>query len=86
MSKFKLKKGQLLLITFLDHVEGGDDVLEFQTLGRVYAVDRWKVVLDTWFYSEKQEETLEEDDRSENVGRYTIVRSAIQKVEPLVVA
>lgn len=58
-------------IHFLDHVETDGPVWEFAVFGRVAAVDRRSVTIDSWAYLDPKEA-----DRT-NVASYTIVRSAI---------
>lgn len=67
----RLRRGMLVEIQFLDHVEGGDQPCEFVVDGRVTAVDRRSVTIEAWRYADPRER-----DKS-NVTRFTILRSAI---------
>lgn len=66
-----MRRGTVVEIHFLDHVQTDAPPWEFAVFGRVTAVDRRSVTVDTWTYVDEKE-----TDRT-NVVSYTIVRSAI---------
>ena len=73
----RLRKGQIVEVEFLDHVEGGSVPLAFVLYGRVAAITREAVVIDSWCYASSTERY------DPNVNRHTIVRSAIKRVSQL---
>lgn len=73
--KPRARKGDVVRFKFLDHVEGGDEPLEFHVYGRVFKATMTAYVVDTWCYPE-----IDDPDRSSNVERFTILRSAISEV------
>lgn len=75
MAKPRAKKGDVVRLRFLDHVEGADEPLEFYVYGRVYISAKSHYVVDTWCYL-----NIDDPDRSENINRFTILRKAISEV------
>lgn len=73
MASKRIVRGSTVEIQFLDHVQGGDGPYEFAVFGRVAAVDGKSVTVEAWSYADTNEK-----DKT-NVGRYTIVRSAITR-------
>ena len=75
----KLKKGLLVLIEFLDHVEDGGESAPFTIMGRVVAITRRDVVVAVWFYGDERDFDPEDG----NVKRYAIVRRAIRSAHEI---
>lgn len=69
--------GEVVAVTFCDHVEDGDDVIEFVAYGRVARVTRGAVSLDSWAYADPA------TPHDANVKRFTILRRAITGVRHL---
>jgi len=74
----RFRRGQIVAVTFLDHVEDGSDPEEFTIYGRLAEVSRRHICVDCWAYVDS---TKAHDD---NVKRFTIVRSAIVTWDKLV--
>jgi len=69
-------RGQVLAVEFDDHCEDDDEPMRFIVYGRVACVSRRHLVLDSWAHVDPERER---DDG--NVKRWTIVRSAIVRVD-----
>lgn len=70
------KVGDIVGITFLDHVEGGDDVARCRAFGQVMKTTRVAYTIDSW-------QQLDHHDREEerhNTTSYTILRGVIEEV------
>lgn len=78
MAKPRAKKGDVVRVTFLDHVEGADKPLEFYLYGRVFEAARTYYVIDSWCYPAIDVATA--DDRAENIHQTTILRSTISEM------
>lgn len=73
----RIRKGQIVAVDFLDHVEGADHPLAFTVYGRVGCVTPQSITVDSWCYADKTQAS------DQNVGRFTIVRSAIRGIRRL---
>lgn len=73
----RLRKGQLVAVEFIDHVQHSNEPLTFVVYGRLLQVDRRSLVVGCWCYAEPRKKF------DHNVDRYTIVRSAITKITHL---
>ena len=75
-----MKKGELYMIRFLDHVEDGKKPLPFEVFGRIMSVSKDHVTVASWDYANGK-------DREEmhNVKRFALVRSTIISAERLTV-
>ena len=73
----KLRRGQTVRITFLDHVEGWHKPLIFQVHGRLSGITRTALVIDGWHDAPSSRQTF----HPANHTRWTIVRSTIKEVE-----
>lgn len=73
-SRNELELGQVYEVTFLDHVEGGDEPIEFVVYGRLVDARSRSLTIDSWAYADLM---LPFDS---NVVRYTIVRSSVTKL------
>lgn len=69
----KFRRGQIVEVHFLDHVENGDHPYEFVVFGRVAAVDRRSITVECWAYVDEAEK-----DKT-NVTRYVICRTTITR-------
>ena len=78
----RLRRGQIVAVTFLDHCQGGRDPLQFVVYGRLAAITATCVTIIGWQYAEKSK-SLAID---QNSTSWNIVRSAISKITRLVEA
>jgi hypothetical protein len=76
-----IKKGDLVEVRFLDHVEDGEDPIEFLVWGRVRRTSRVAYAVESWAYADPLED--EADHGIENRKVFTIVKSAIKAIRPL---
>lgn len=76
-----VKPGAVVEITFLDHVEDGNDAIEFKVWGRIRYVTKRTVTVETWAYADKNGEG---DDGSVNVKAFTIVKKAMTDLRFLI--
>ncbi len=74
-----LRRGQLVAVDFADHAERCSTPVKFTVYGRVAGITRTAISIDCWEYKNRKTPY-----NSDNVTRYTIVRSAIQKITRLV--
>lgn len=74
----RLKKGDLVEIEFLDHVEDGAEPLRFRVYGRVAVNGRRHFEVLSWAYADR-----DEGGGDPNEKRFTIVKSAINHVRKL---
>jgi hypothetical protein len=74
-----IKAGQIVAITFLDHVESPSAAKaeRFIVYGRVIRVCSRAVIVASWAYSARSRRC------DSNTTTYTILRSCIQKIEKL---
>lgn len=76
MAKPRARKGDVVRVRFLDHVEQADEPEEFFVYGRVFKTTKQAYVIDTWCYPD-----IDNDDRdSDNINRFTILRAVISEV------
>ena len=75
----KLRRGQMVVVTFLDHVMGRESLVTCQTMGWIERWDDKKIVLKWWRLGDKSLS-------KENDENYTLVRAAITKITPLSIA
>jgi hypothetical protein len=75
MAKVRAKKADVVRLTFLDHVEGADEPLEFFVYGRVFKSTRTHYVVDCWAYP-----NIDHEDRSDNINRFSILKKTISEV------
>lgn len=78
----KIRKGDIIAITFLDHAAGNDH-FEFTTYGRVVSQTSQAIVICGWHYSDTKQPVDPHDD---NVIVHTILKVAITKIVKLVPA
>ena len=76
----KIRKGDIIAITFLDHAAGNDH-FEFTTYGRVVSQTKQAIVICGWQYSDTKQPVDPHDD---NVIVHTILKVAITKLVKLV--
>lgn len=74
-----MKRGDIVAITFLDHVESGDGAkaARFVVYGRVVRVDRLAVIVASWAYASRAKRC------DHNTTTYTILRSCITRIDKL---
>lgn len=73
-----LRKGQLVEVTFYDHVQHGKRPLRCVVYGKLSVVAPKSLTVDCWMLSSGSKAA-----RENNVERFTIVRAAIEKVTRL---
>ena len=79
MSKRKpMRVGQIVMVEFLDHCEGGDEAILFRVYGEVATVSRTNIGIDAWAYADSEQE------HDDNETRFNIVRRAIVRWARLV--
>jgi hypothetical protein len=69
-----LRRGQIVAVEFLDHIEGGTEPMRFVVYGELAAVGRKALSIDSWAYRDK---ALPHD---RNERRFVIVRAAVQRI------
>jgi len=72
-----IKRNDFVRVTFLDHTSGHEPYA-FVVCGRLLSQDRTSISVGVWVYASKRESDCT------NVHQYTIVRSAITKIERLI--
>tara|TARA_R110002051_G_scaffold274391_3_gene335108 strand:- start:129 stop:371 length:243 start_codon:yes stop_codon:yes gene_type:complete len=73
-----MRKGQIVAIRFLDHVEDGEGPMEFSLIGRVMAQDKAAVTIVCWDYLNPEDRDLS------NMKTFNILKSCINDVAQLV--
>jgi hypothetical protein len=76
-----VKKGELVEVSFLDHVEDGDEAIEFTVWGRVDRTTRNSILIMAWAFASEVEAA--KNSNHENVKTFTIVRRAITALHKL---
>jgi len=77
----KIRKGDIIAITFLDHAAGNEH-FEFVTYGRVISQTNLAIVVCGWSYSDLK---IPIDPHDSNVIVHTILKSAITRMVKLAV-
>jgi len=77
----KLRRGQVLAIRFLDHMQGDGKPLELIAYGRLLSVGKKSLTIGSWIYGDPR---AKQDPRDGNIMAYTILRSTIQSIDRLV--
>ena len=74
-----MKRGDILAVTFLDHVESPKEAKaeRFVVYGRLVRIDARALIIASWAYSAKAKRY------DHNTTTFTIVRSAIEKIQLL---
>lgn len=78
----RVRKGDIIQITFLDHAEGNDH-FEFTTFGRVLSQNKQAIVVCNWEYADTKQPA---DPHDSNVIMHTILKVAITRIVKLTVA
>jgi len=81
MTKAKLKVGDVVHITFLDHAENSKDVLLFEVFGRIYKITRKAFCVRSWGYVTDVDRAG--DSNTDNEHTYAIVKSAVDSIRIL---
>jgi hypothetical protein len=68
-----LRRGQLVMVEFSDHVQGGSGAWRFVVYGKLVGLKRTELVIDSWHYQQKRKHDA-------NQTRFTIVRSAVHRI------
>lgn len=77
MAKARPKKGSVVEITFDDHTEGGEDVMECTVWGKVVAITPKAYTVQTWESHGSEDEY--------NRSTFNIVKKAIREIKTLTV-
>ena len=80
MKKPSPSEGDWIRIRFDDHVEGGDDVMEFWVCGRVAKKTRKALVLDSWSFVNNPSDR---EDQRHNITTHVILRSTVRELHIL---
>lgn len=75
----KVRKGDIVQVTFLDHAEGSDH-FEFTTYGRILSQNKDAIVICSWHYSDTKQAV---DPHDSNVILHTILKVAITQIMKL---
>lgn len=70
-------------VLFLDHVEDGDEPMEFELWGRCVKQGKTSVTIAPWSYRRKKGTAVDFDVDDTNEKPFTLVRSAIQRHKKL---
>lgn len=76
-----LGPGDIVEIRFLDHVEDGDDAVEFIVWGRVDKLTRAAVKISAWAFADRDAHPDFPDEG--NTKTFTIIKSTIQAIRVL---
>lgn len=74
----QFRKGMVVKVKFLDHVEDGSEPGEFIVFGQIAEVNRKYICVDSWKYANNG---ISYDD---NVKRFTLLRSTILEWKKLI--
>ena len=75
-----LRRGQIVEVTFLDHVEGDGVPLEFVVFGRLLSIDQTSLTVASWTYSSPRAKQCPADP---NIKSFTILRSTVKSLHRL---
>lgn len=75
-----IKTGDIVEIHFLDHVQDGEDALEFKVYGEVAAITRTSIRVLAWAHADKSQRDVREP---YNESSFVIVKRAILSVRKL---
>jgi hypothetical protein len=75
-SKKRPIKGHVVAITFLDHVEDGDEPMECTVYGRLHKTTRQSYIVDSWTCAD---EKVHED----NKKRFVILKKVVSQIDIL---
>lgn len=82
----RLRRGQIVECSFLDHVSGGGKPIKFTAYGRLVAVNKQSITIAGWDYAQEPSEMPVDAIRElqdSNIVHWTIVRSAITAIYQL---
>jgi len=74
----QIRKGDIVEVEFLDHIQAGAHPMGCTVYGRVYSTNKKAITVDSWILRKASKVVSEQ-----NVERFCIVRSAIEKVYKL---
>lgn len=72
------KVGDVVCVTFWDHVQNADDLFLCRAYGRIHAITRDKITIDTWHLAHDEHRELKDDTEC-----FTLLRSAITSLDIL---
>jgi hypothetical protein len=70
------RKGQIVCITFLDHVEDGDEAMECTVYGRLHKTTRIEYLVDSWTCKDPEV-------HEENKKRFVILKKVVLSIKIL---
>lgn len=76
MNKVRPIKGHVVAITFLDHVEDGDEPMECTVYGRLHKTTRVAYLIDSWTCADP---AVHED----NKKRFAILKNVVSDIRVL---
>jgi hypothetical protein len=74
-----LKLHRAYSIWFMDHVEDGENAMEFVVRGTLLKITDEALTIAVWDYSDSKAEELDQDDGNRKI--FTILRSTITKAK-----
>ncbi len=76
----RFRRGQIVAVTFLDHVQGDGKPLELVVFGRLLSIETNFLTVSSWTYADPN---IHEDPTDGALTVFTIVRSAVQSIAVL---
>ncbi len=73
----RIRRGQLVEVSFLDHCEGGGAPLEFTVWGEVLSIDKVSLTIASWVYSDTK---IHRDPKDPDIKSFTILRSTVKSL------
>lgn len=73
-------EGDWVRVRFDDHVEGGDEVMEFWVCGRVAKKSRKALVVDSWAFVDPPSDR---EDNRDNMTTHVILRATVRELHIL---
>jgi hypothetical protein len=74
------RRGQIVEVTFLDHVQGDAKPLAIVAFGRLLAIDKTSLTIASWTYADR---AIHEDPTDGALTCFTILRSTVQSLRRL---
>jgi len=78
-AKTPVRIGSIVAVTFLDHVEDGDEPIEFVVYGELLQASRSRLHIGGWVYANPKEREYD----TGNMKTWSIVRAAITQIKVL---
>ena len=77
----KLKVGDIVHCTFLDHSENSKDVMNFEVFGRLVSITQASYTIIAWGYVDPTDRARDNND--DNEVWFSIVRKAVKDIRAL---